>query len=137
MGTVPAGREEIAALVGLVTEYAPLEVVVGLPRSLAGGEGPAAAAVRARTARLVAALRAEAPEVAVRLIDERFTTVTAARQLRDRGVRGRRQRAIIDATAATALLQHALEAEGNASELPGELVSGPDHPGKDAAAEGD
>ncbi len=35
-----------AALASLVAEYEPLEVVVGLPRSLHGGEGPAAAKVR-------------------------------------------------------------------------------------------
>lgn len=135
VGAVPAGRDEVAALVRLVVEYAPVEVVVGLPRSLSGGEGPAATAVRARTARLAAALRQDAPQVAVRLVDERLTTVTAARQLRDRGVRARRQRAVIDATAATTLLQHALDAEGAGAGLPGELVSGPDHPGKEAAAE--
>ena len=47
--TVP-GRDVPAAhrrLRQLVEEYEPIEVVVGLPRSLKGGEGPAAVKVRA------------------------------------------------------------------------------------------
>ena len=47
VSTVPAGADEIAALRGLVAEYRPIEVLVGLPRSLGGGEGPAAAQARA------------------------------------------------------------------------------------------
>ena len=34
------GPGDDAALVALVAEYAPIEMVVGLPRSLSGGEGP-------------------------------------------------------------------------------------------------
>jgi len=126
VGAVPAGPDEVAAVLRLVAEFDPVEVVVGLPRSLSGGEGPAAARVRERTARLADALRAAAPSVTVRLVDERLTTVTATRQLRDRGVRAKKQRAVVDATAATALLQHALDAERAGGRLPGELVSGPD-----------
>jgi len=126
VGVVPAGPDEVAAVVRLIAEYTPIEVVVGLPRSLSGGEGPAAARVRVRTGRLAVALRTAAPEVAVRLVDERLTTVTATRQLRERGVRAKRQRNVVDATAAAALLQHALDAERAGDRLPGELVSAPD-----------
>lgn len=75
--TVP-GRDVPAAhrrLVQLVEEYEPIEVVVGLPRSLSGGEGPAAVKVRAFAEEVA---RRIAP-VPVRLVDERMTTVTAAR----------------------------------------------------------
>ena len=126
LGAVPAGRDEVPALVRLITEHEPIEVIVGLPRSLSGGEGPAAAAVRSRARALAAELRRVTPGVAVRLVDERLTTLTAARQLRERGLRAKKQRAVIDATAATTLLQHALDAERTGGELPGELVSGPD-----------
>lgn len=121
---VAAGAHELAALTELVAEYAPVEVVVGLPRSLSGGEGPAATAVRARAAALAATLRSVAPDLGVRLVDERFTTVSAARQLRERGVRAREQRRVIDATAAAGILQHALDAERTGPGPPGELLSG-------------
>ena len=41
----------------------------------------------------------------VRLADERLTTVTAQRSLREAGVRSRAQRAVIDQAAAVAILQ--------------------------------
>ena len=71
--TVAAGATEIADLAALIGERAPIEVLVGLPRSLSGGEGPAAVKVRDRAAALAAALATP-----VRLVDERLTTVTAA-----------------------------------------------------------
>ena len=66
------GADRRAARGELDGEYEPIEVVVGLPRSLSGGEGPAAAKVRAFAGQLA---RAVAP-VPVRLVDERMTTVT-------------------------------------------------------------
>ena len=44
--TVPAGSGCISRLAELAREYEVIEVVVGLPVSLSGGEGPAAAKVR-------------------------------------------------------------------------------------------
>jgi putative Holliday junction resolvase len=60
--------------------------------------------------------------VPVRLVDERLTTVSAAQGLRRSGVRGRKQRAVIDQVAATYLLQSALDAERTAGRPPGEIV---------------
>jgi putative Holliday junction resolvase len=126
LATVPAGPDELATLVRLVIEHAPLEVVVGLPRSLSGSDGPAAVGVRAKAAGLAAALGSPAPGTPVRLVDERLTTVTATRQLRERGLRAREQRSRVDAVAAAAILQHALDAERTRSAPPGELVSAAD-----------
>lgn len=118
--TVP-GRDVPAAhrrLKQLVEEYEPLEVVVGLPRSLNGGEGPAAAKVRAFAQELAKGI---AP-VGVRLLDERMTTVTAAQGLRASGVKSKKGRSVIDQAAAIVILQNALEAERVSGELPGEDV---------------
>ena len=60
----------------------------------------------------------------VRLIDERLTTIDAHRQLRDSGVPGRAQRALVDQAAAVLILQAALDAEKSSGRPPGELVSG-------------
>jgi putative Holliday junction resolvase len=108
---------DVDALAGLARERAAVEVVVGFPRSLSGGEGAAATTVR-DYARLLAA-RLEIP---VRLVDERLSTVQATRHLRVRGVAGRHQRAVIDQAAAVVVLQAALDAERAGGTPPGELV---------------
>jgi putative Holliday junction resolvase len=116
--TVQAGADEIAGLQAVVQEYGPIELIVGLPRSLAGGEGPAALRVRERAGRLAIAIG-----VPVRLVDERLTTVAAAQQLRAGGRNAKEQRELIDAAAAAAILEHALSLERAKGQPPGELVS--------------
>lgn len=135
-GNVAGGPGELAALVELVSELAPLEVVVGLPRSLSGGDGPAALKARARAGRLAEALAAAGLPAAVRLVDERLSTVTASRQLREGGRRAKDQRAVIDAAAAVTILEHALAAERARNVPPGELVSAPVEPGQPASSAG-
>jgi putative Holliday junction resolvase len=95
---------------------------VGLPRSLSGGEGPAAAKVREFAGKLAAAL---AP-VPVRLCDERLSTVTAEAVLRGQGKKGQKRRAVVDQAAAVVILQNALDTERGTGTAPGELlVAGP------------
>jgi putative Holliday junction resolvase len=121
--TVHAGAEEVADLAGLVAVHSPLEVLVGLPRSLDGREGPAAGKARERAGRLAAAVG-----VPVRLVDERLTTVTAAQRLRAGGRSAKKQRSRIDAAAAAAILEHALDSERHSGYAPGELLSIADAP---------
>ena len=116
--TVRRGKGDVRRIARLAADEEAVEVVVGLPRSLSGGEGPAAAKTRAWAARLAAAL---AP-VPVRLVDERFTTISAAAMLRDRGVKGHAQRAVVDQAAAVVILQQALDTERATGTPPGELV---------------
>ena len=118
-----AGGGDLRRIAELAAERDAVEVIVGLPRSMSGGEGPAAAAARAY-ARALAARLAPVP---VRLVDERLTTVTAARALRERGTSSRKGRAVIDAMAAVVLLQSAVDTErgtglppGTPVDLPGE-----------------
>ncbi|MCC9305691.1 Holliday junction resolvase RuvX [Kitasatospora sp. RB6PN24] len=116
--TVPAGGRSQARLKEIVEEYDAIEVVVGLPRSLSGKEGPAAAKVRGYAGRLAALL---AP-VPVRLVDERMTTVTAAAGMRASGVKAKKGRSAIDQAAAVVILQAALETERVSGRAPGEGV---------------
>jgi putative Holliday junction resolvase len=118
VSTVRAGADEIAALLAVVREYEPIEVLVGLPRSMTGGEGPSAVRVRARAERLAGAVG-----VPVRLVDERLSTVTAAQRLRAAGRKAKEQRGVIDAAAAAAILEQALSLERAQGHPPGELVS--------------
>jgi putative holliday junction resolvase len=124
--TVRRGRGDLRRLVRLAAEEAAVEVVVGLPRSLSGAEGPAAVKARAWAETLASAL---AP-LPVRLVDERLTTFSAEAMLRDRGVKGRARRAVVDQAAAVVILQHALDAERATGTPPGEvIISGtPDEP---------
>ena len=116
--TVPRAGGDLARIAAIVADRAAIEVVVGLPRSLSGREGPSAITVREFAAELAAAL---AP-VPVRLVDERLTTVTAERVLRDRGRKGARRRAVVDQAAAVVILQHALDAERASGSAPGETL---------------
>jgi putative holliday junction resolvase len=121
--TVKRGRGDLARIGEIIAEIGEdsevLEVVVGLPRSLSGGEGPAAAKVREWAAELA---RRVAP-LPVRLADERLTTVTAEAMLRDRNVPGgSKRRAVIDQAAAVVILQHVLDTERATGVAPGEIV---------------
>jgi putative Holliday junction resolvase len=98
---------DVAELVRLVAEHGATAVVVGLPVDLAGRHGPAAIHTREYADRLSVAI---AP-VPVHLVDERMSTVVASRRLSERGVRGRRQRAVVDQAAAVEILQGWLDAQ--------------------------
>jgi putative Holliday junction resolvase len=117
--TVARGTGDLARLLALATEEEAVEVVVGLPRSLSGGEGPAAAKVRVFAARLAGTV---AP-LPVRLCDERLSTVTAESVLRGQGKKGQKRRAVVDQAAAVVILQNALDTERGTGAAPGELVA--------------
>ncbi len=116
--TVPAGGRSQARLKAIVEEYDAVEVVVGLPRSLSGKEGPAAVKVREYAGRLAMLVY----PVTVRLVDERMTTVTAAQGLRASGRNAKKGRSVIDQAAAVVILQSALETERVSGRAPGESV---------------
>lgn len=101
---VPLDMSELARLVEL---HGIVEVVLGLPVTLAGTEGPAAVQARSYADRLAAVI---AP-VPVTLADERMSTLVATRRLSERGVRGRRQRKVVDQVAAAEILQSWLDAQ--------------------------
>jgi putative holliday junction resolvase len=88
------------AIADLVQEWEAEIVAVGLPVSLDGSIGPAAAAVLDEVAELASVL-----DVPVETVDERFTTVTAQQHLRVAGVPGRERKKMIDQAAAAVLLQ--------------------------------
>lgn len=120
--TVPRGEGDLDRIRAVVEELGAVVVYVGLPRSLSGGEGPAAAKVR-DFARTMAELLAPIP---VHLVDERLSTVTAEAVLREQTGRGRRsgkkRRAVVDQAAAVVILQNALDSERGTGARPGERV---------------
>ena len=97
---------DLDRLAELVAEYEVVEVVVGLPRTLSARHGAAAESAVAYAEQL----RSRIEPTPVRLADERLTTVSASRMLTQRGVRGKRQRAVVDQAAAVEILQAWLDA---------------------------
>jgi putative Holliday junction resolvase len=92
-------------LTQLVNELDAVEVVVGLPRTLADRTGPSAEDAIS----LAEDLARRVSPTPVRMADERLTTVSAQRALREAGVRARGQKAMIDQAAAVGILQSWLD----------------------------
>jgi putative Holliday junction resolvase len=118
--TVRRGTGDVDRLATVIGERQPIEVVVGLPLSMSGSDGPAAATARS-FARALARRVAPCP---VRLVDERLSTVEATRGMRERGVSARQGRELVDQAAAVVILQSALDAERGSGRPPGEIVQG-------------
>lgn len=87
-------------LAALADELEVERIVVGLPLSLDGSLGPAARGVLDEVEELAATTA-----VPVETYDERLTTVTAERTLREQGRKGRERRDVVDMVAAAVLLQ--------------------------------
>lgn len=101
-------RNDHEAIARLVRDEEAVAVVVGLPLNMDGSRGPAA-----RAAVIEAEVLGTVVDVPVHLHDERLTTVTAERALREGGVRGKDRRSVVDKVAAAVLLQGWLDAHGD------------------------
>jgi len=99
-----SGRH-VRRLAALAAELEAVEIIVGLPRTLADRTGPAAQ----DAIELAETLATRVAPIPVRLADERLTTVSAQRSLRAAGVGSKDQRAVIDQAAAVAILQSWLD----------------------------
>ncbi|HTL41806.1 MAG TPA: Holliday junction resolvase RuvX [Pseudolysinimonas sp.] len=115
--TVPRDDTTLERLRRLIAELSPVEIVVGLPLSLSGADTASTTDAREFAAELSAA-----SDLPVRLVDERLSTVTAQRQLRESGRRAKGSRPVIDQAAAVIILQNALDSERSADRPPGTLV---------------
>ena len=90
----------------LLDEYQPIMIYVGEPKMLSGDAGTAVdkATTFART--LI-----EKFDIPVRLVDERLSTVSAARKLRESGLSAKDSKSLIDSMAAVAILENGLASE--------------------------
>ena len=96
----------------LIDEYEPIYLVVGEPKHLSGASNPSLVA-----AHQFADLLRTLTSVPVHLVDERMSTLSAARTLRGAGVNAKQSKDRIDAMAAVAILESALERERIAGHL--------------------
>ncbi|CAB4584388.1 MAG: Holliday junction resolvase RuvX [Actinobacteria bacterium] len=89
-----------------IDEYQPLYIVVGNPRHLSG----VASAKSESVLEFIAGLK-QITNVPIYLLDERLTTVSGARELREAGVSSRAAKNHIDAAAAVTILESAMNQE--------------------------
>lgn len=104
--TINSRRQEtvLEELVKLAEAHRAEELVVGFPRNMDGTEGP-----RAEHCREFAARLEEASGRRVVLWDERRTTVAAHQLLFNQGKDGRRRKKVVDAVAASLILESYLD----------------------------
>ena len=100
-------NSDVDRLQALIFEYEAVGVVIGMPHTLAGRAGASAQMAKDYGTRVARRIN----PIPVVYVDERLSTVTAARTLSARGVHGRAGRAVIDQVAAVEILQRFIDAE--------------------------
>lgn len=105
--TLPAQEKPLDRIAAVVRDRGVATVVVGMPRNMDGSYGPAAEKVKA----FIAELR---EKVACPVVswDERMTTLSAERALREAGRKAKNQRSVIDQAAAQIILQSWMDSQG-------------------------
>lgn len=93
-----------------VKEYDVREVIIGFPKNMDGSIGD-----RAKKCQLFADTLKALIDIPVKLWDERLTTVSAHNLLNETNTRGKKRKEIIDAVAATIILEDYLRFRGNSS----------------------
>lgn len=101
---IPAGDTSIDTAVSLVNEWNVSEILVGLPKTLKGGESAST-----KLARDWACHLGQATSIPVILVDERLTTVQAQGAFTRSGQKTKETRSRIDSAAAAILLQSFLD----------------------------
>lgn len=95
-----------ANLTSLYDEYQPIYTAIGFPSHLSGGESQKSKSVSEFAAKV-----SEITENPIYFIDERLTTVSASRTLREAGLNSKTSKGEIDSMAAAAILDSALNQE--------------------------
>lgn len=93
-------------IIALVAEYKPIHIYVGSPRHLSGDSS-----ISMQKAENFKEEVATHTNIACSMIDERLSTVSAARQLKDSGMNSRESKSAIDQVAAVAILEQAIAIE--------------------------
>lgn len=94
----------------LIQVHDVVEVFIGLPKTLRGGESASTIMAKEYAQELRLELDAEGNQhITVWLVDERLTTVSAHRSLHEAGVSSRNFKSVVDQVAATNILQYCLD----------------------------
>jgi len=100
------GRNFLEEIKALLAEHAPIHIYVGLPKNMSGTSGEAVEKVHS----FIEALKGISA-TPISTIDERLSTVSAQRRLRDAGINTRDSKDLIDAMAAVAILEQGIASE--------------------------
>jgi putative Holliday junction resolvase len=87
----------------LLSEYEPVHVFIGLPINMSGSSGQAAEKVEKFAEKI-----REQYAIPVIYVDERLSTVSAQRKLKEAGVSSKDSKSLIDSMAAVAILEQGL-----------------------------
>lgn len=117
LDTIANGESAITETLVHLTAISPIEVYVGLPLNLKGDHTKST-----ELALEFAKELSSKTEVPVRMVDERLTTRSAQSQLNASGKNGRTSKAIIDAAAASLILESALAFEKSTGKQPGKSI---------------
>ena len=90
----------------LLREHEPIRIFVGKPLNMSGSAGESAAKVDAFIGKL-----SSLTDLPIQLIDERLSTVSAQKKLKEAGISSRDSKSLIDAMAAVAILEQGLLSE--------------------------
>lgn len=102
-------REQLVEKLAVLAKENKAELLaVGLPRNMDGSEGESA-----QNAREIGALLEEVTGLPVEFVDERGTTITAHGYLNETNTRGKKRKAVVDAVAATVILEDCLRRRRN------------------------
>ncbi|HDM90118.1 MAG TPA: Holliday junction resolvase RuvX [candidate division WOR-3 bacterium] len=100
----PGKVDPVERIAEIAKEYDVKLVILGLPKLMSGEEGEMAAKVREFMQKLK-----DRTDLEIRLVDERFTSKIAERELRKRKVKPSREKKKVDLYAASLLLQEYLD----------------------------
>ncbi len=93
-------------IIALIEEYEPVHIYVGSPKHLSGQSGTSVEKAEVFKNEIT-----ERTSIDCTMIDERLSTVSAAKQLKDSGMNSRESKSAIDQAAAVAILEQALAIE--------------------------
>ena len=101
-----ASRNLLKEIAIIFEEISPIQIYVGKPTNLSGVDSTATSKVL----NFVEDLK-KITETPIILIDERMSTVSASRSLREAGLNSKKSKSIIDMAAAVAILEFAITIE--------------------------
>jgi putative Holliday junction resolvase len=99
-------RDFLKEVNNLLAEHEPIQIFVGLPKNMSGTAGEAVENVNLFIENLKGITTID-----IATIDERLSTVSAQKRLREAGVNARDSKELIDAMAAVAILEQGIASE--------------------------
>jgi len=99
-------RDFLKEVNNLLSEHEPIQIFVGLPKNMSGTAGEAVEKVNSFIENLKGIT-----SVDIATVDERLSTVSAQKRLREAGVNARDSKELIDAMAAVAILEQGIASE--------------------------